>query len=124
MAMFGPQTKNLTEPLTGPFEPESVDVSVTDWLMTTELLLTVVSKVAGIGRIEAAASERSWFPPLPSSEIRRMWYGEPGIAPALLPRPQSICEPTWPPQASTTVAFEAVNLIVTLCWPLASEAPP
>jgi hypothetical protein len=26
----GPQTKNLTVPVTGPFEPESVAVSVTD----------------------------------------------------------------------------------------------
>ena len=89
---FGPQTKNLTEPLTGPFAPERVAVSVTDWPVTTELLLAVVSKFAGIGRIDAAASERSWLPPLPSSEISRMWYGEPGIAPALEPRPQSICD--------------------------------
>src|SRR5437660_5804030 len=109
----GPQTKNLTVPVTAPFEPDRVAVSVTDWPSVIWPELAWVVKTAGTGRIAAAFSERSWLPPDPSRSSRRMWYGEPEIAPALLPAPQSIWEAMWPPQATRAVALVAVKLMVT-----------
>jgi hypothetical protein len=111
----GPQTKNLTLPVTGPFEPERVAVSVTvpcpDVIWPT---LAWVVKRAGIGRIPDAFSERSWLPSCVSSSVsKRMWYGEPEIALALLPAPQSICEAMCPPQASRTVGLVAVKVTIT-----------
>ncbi len=52
-----------------------------------------------------------------------MWYGEPEIAPALLPAPQSICEAMWPPQARRTVEFVAVKVTITVRLPAGSLAP-
>src|SRR5262245_26089544 len=66
------------------------------------------------GKMTAAAdSERSWFPPEPSRSINLVWYGDPGIATAELPSPQSARVAMCPPHASTGFATFAVKLIVS-----------
>jgi hypothetical protein len=111
---LGPQTKKETVPLTIPFGPASVARSVIDWPSEIDAALDCVVKVAGTGATAAAANERSMLPSPPlSRSSRRMWYGEPEIEPAALPRPQSICEAMWPPQASSTVELVAVNVTTT-----------
>ena len=62
----------------------------------------------------SAESERSWLPPEPSRSIRRVWYGEPGNRNRELSAPQSIRVEMCPPQASTGLAWLAVNLIEIL----------
>src|SRR5512143_1334771 len=65
------------------------------------------------GKTTASAErERSWLPPEPSRSIRRVWYGEPGIATAELVRPQSLRVAMCPPQASTGFVTLAVNVIL------------
>src|SRR6266542_320906 len=64
-------------------------------------LMTVIDP----GKITASAdSDRSWLPPAVSRSMRRVWYGEPEIAIAELPEPQSCREEMWPPHASTGFA--------------------
>ena len=62
----GPQTKNLTVPVTGGGEapePDSVAVSVTERPPSVVCpKLACVVKTVGIGRIPEAFSERSWLP--------------------------------------------------------------
>ncbi len=123
-ARFGPQTKNWTLPVTAPLAPERVAVSVTEPPSATEPELASVSKLGGVGATAEAFIERSWLPPEPSRSSTRMWYGEPLMAPALLPSPQLSCAPTWPPQAITTVSLVEVKEIVIDCWPAASLPPP
>ena len=120
---FGPQTKKETVPLTVPFGPASVATSVIGWPSVIDPELTCVVKIAGTGATAVAASERSMLPPLPSSESSRMWYEEPEIAPALFPAPQSICDAMWPPQASTTVEFDAVKVTISDRFSAGSDAP-
>src|SRR5690349_12570324 len=75
------------------------------------------------GKITASAeSERSWLPPLPSRATRRMWYGEPVMAMAELPAPQSVRVAICPPQARTGFATLAVKVIV-ICADLSPEKP-
>ncbi len=62
----------------------------------------------------SAESERSWLPPEPSRSIKRVWYGEPGIATAEFPEPQSARVAMCPLQASTGFATVAVKVIVIL----------
>src|SRR5438874_12327505 len=57
-------------------------------------------------------SDRSWLPPLPSMSSSRMWYGEPVIATADAPDPQSGRVAMWPPQARTGVATLVVKVSV------------
>src|SRR5512147_869865 len=71
------------------------------------------------GKMTASAeSERSWLPPDPSRSIRRVWYGEPGIAVAARSSPHPPEPPParrwamWPPHASTGFTAEAVKVIV------------
>ena len=74
-------------------------------------LMTVIEP----GKMTASAeSERSWFPPLPSRSISRVWYGEPEIATAESSAPQSLRVEMWPPHASTGFATVAVKVIVIL----------
>src|SRR3954471_6331446 len=76
------------------------------------------------GKMTASAeSERSWLPPDPSRSRSRVWYGEPEIATAELPRPQSLRVAMWPPHASTGFATLAVKLI-TMLADLSPENPP
>ena len=43
------------------------------------------------GKMTAAAdSDRSWLPPEPSRSIKRVWNGEPVMAAAEFPKPQSM----------------------------------
>src|SRR5919198_5269613 len=56
--------------------------------------------------------DRSWLPPAPSRSMRRVWYGEPGIASAELFAPQSSRVETCPLHASTGFATLAVKAIV------------
>src|SRR3569833_307350 len=58
--------------------------------------------------------------------MTRMWYGEPGSAPAPESGPQVGSSATWPPQARTTAARSAENVIVIdWSWPATSdESPP
>src|SRR5262245_44461162 len=75
------------------------------------------------GKMTASAdSDRSWLPPLPSRLIRRMWYGEPEIAVAELPGPQSARVEMWPPQAITTFAEAAVK-VIAICADLSPTNP-
>ncbi len=67
----GPHTKNDTVPVTAPFGPLSVAVSVTDWPSVIVAALVCVVRV-GMGKIDDALRERSWFPPLPSKSRKRM----------------------------------------------------
>src|SRR5947207_178597 len=65
------------------------------------------------GKITASAeSDRSWLPPEPSRSTSRVWYGDPEIEIAELPRPQSWRVAMWPPHASTGFATLAVNVTV------------
>ena len=79
------------------------------------------------GKITASAeSDRSWFPPLPSRSMSRVWNGEPGMADAEFNAPQSDREAMWPPQASTGLAWLAENVMVMLreLSPVGKAAPP
>ena len=64
------------------------------------------------GKTTAAAdSARSWFPPLPSSEITRVWNGSPEMVTAELSNPQSTRVEMCPPHASTGFATLALKVI-------------
>src|SRR5260221_851969 len=57
-------------------------------------------------------SERSWLPICTlSTEISRVWYGEPLIADAEFPAPQSVWLAMWPPNANSTLALVALNVM-------------
>src|SRR6266446_92599 len=45
--------------------------------------------------------------------MRRMWYGEPEIAPAEPPEPQLVRVAIWPPQARTGLATMATKLMLS-----------
>src|SRR4051794_39979925 len=110
--LVGPQTENATEPVTVPLGPVRVAWSVTDVTPTVAVVeLTCVTTV-GSGRMPEAFMARSWAPQLKLQESRAMWYGEPPIAEAEWPSPQSIDDPTCPPQASTGFGELVVKLIV------------
>src|SRR5438876_545071 len=114
-ARSGPQRKNSTLPVTAPFAcvPASVAVSVTVLPMPTLPEEALVVKVGGSGASESVFIDRSWFPPTPSTEMIRWWYGDPLIEPAALPAPQSICEPMWPPHAASTSVLGLVKCTVS-----------
>jgi hypothetical protein len=121
----GPQTKNLTVPVTGPFAPERVAVSVTVPCAEPDLAHARLRCENGRDRQDPDAfNERSWLPSWASSSVsKRMWYGEPEIALALLPAPQSICEAMCPPQAITTVGSVAVKLTITALSASGASSP-
>src|SRR6266542_707654 len=83
-------------------KPNDANVSLHDLLIVIEPLKMTAS----------AESERSWFPPEPSRAIRRVWYGEPGMATHELVAPQSSRVEMCPPHAITGLAWLAVKVIV------------
>src|SRR5579859_2522406 len=96
------QSWNCTVPVTVPAEPVSVAVSVSEPPTLIEVLLTWVA-TAGGAATAFAISARSWLPsPVVSMESWAMWYGEPLMALAELPTPQSSADAMCPPQARTT----------------------
>ena len=71
-----------------------------------------------------ACSERSWLPADPSTAISRVWYGEPLMAAAELPTPQSRPLAMCPPHASTTVEAFAVSVMRNRVEELAAVSDP
>ena len=110
----GPQTEKATEPVTVPFGPVRVAWSVMDVTPTVAVVELTCVTIVGSGRIPDAFMARSWAPQLKLQESKAMWYGEPPIADAEWPWPQSIDDPTCPPQARTGFGVFAVKLIVSV----------
>ena len=73
------------------------DVVVVDCATTALLIETSIEPLLQLSASEHARSST------------RMWYGDPGIEPADLSTPQSLCDATCPPHARTAVECVAVN---------------
>src|SRR4051794_28086552 len=116
--LVGPQTENATEPVTVPLGPVRVAWSVMDVTPTVAVVELTCVTIAGSGRMPEAFRARSWAPQLKLQESRAMWYGEPLIAEAEWPWPQSIDEPMCPAQASTAFVELVVKLIVSVLFVL------
>src|SRR5215470_14349314 len=114
----GPQTKNATEPVGAgcPFGPVSVAVSVMEVRPTVAAVELTWVTMVGSGNTPEALRALSCAPQLKLQESSAMWYGEPLIAEAEWPAPQSIDDPMWPPHASTGFGTLEVKLIVIVLF--------